>query len=102
MPLLPAAAELSVYRIVEQAVANTIRHADARRCLIELIVGTDIVIAVTDDGGGVPKGSRPGLGISSMRERAEELGGLFTIEELPAGGTRVTARIPAGARSLDG
>ncbi|MHB8508496.1 MAG: sensor histidine kinase [Candidatus Dormibacteria bacterium] len=97
IPTQPAAVELSVYRIVEQAVANTVRHADAHRCVVELFSDVDAVgVVVTDDGKGIPTANRPGLGISSMRERAEELGGTFTIEPRPGGGTRLMARIPVG------
>jgi signal transduction histidine kinase len=49
---------------------------------------------ITDDGTGLTAVCRPGVGFSSMRERAEELGGSCVIESLPAGGTRVSAQLP--------
>ena len=94
LPTLAAATELSLYRIVEQSLANAVGHAGARHCVIELAVGSEIVLTITDDGAGIASGVRPGVGISSMRERAEELGGTLAIATGPAGGTVVSARIP--------
>ena len=51
-------------------------------------------IAVADDGMGLPAAYRAGVGIQSMRERAEELGGSFSLEAATGGGTRVQARLP--------
>jgi two-component system NarL family sensor kinase len=54
-------------------------------------------LGVTDDGVGIPEDRRAGVGMNSMRERAEELGGTLTIEPIPQGGTRVLARLPLPA-----
>jgi two-component system sensor histidine kinase UhpB len=54
-------------------------------------------VAVDDDGIGLPDKARPGVGLVSMRERAEELGGALRIERRPEGGTRVIARLPLSA-----
>ena len=51
-------------------------------------------LEVRDDGVGMPEGRRAGVGLSSMRERAEELGGTCVVEPDPEGGTRVLARLP--------
>jgi signal transduction histidine kinase len=48
----------------------------------------------TDDGVGVPRGGRPGVGLTSMRERAAELGGTWEIERAAGRGTRIHARLP--------
>jgi two-component system, NarL family, sensor kinase len=55
----------------------------------------ELVLEIADDGVGMPEGRSAGVGMSSMRERAEELGGTLTIESPgPEGGTRVLARLP--------
>jgi signal transduction histidine kinase len=53
---------------------------------------------VSDDGGGIPRDIVEGVGLGSMRERAEELGGSCCISALPAGGTLVRAELPIGRR----
>jgi signal transduction histidine kinase len=54
-------------------------------------------LEVSDDGVGMPEGRRAGVGMSSMRERAEELGGTCDVEPVPTGGTRLLARLPLPA-----
>lgn len=97
LPPLPAAVEVAAYRIAMEALNNVARHADARQCEIRITVdkGADmLVLEVSDDGRGLGEDYEPGVGLSSMRERAEELGGSCTIEAVPSGGTRVTALLP--------
>lgn len=91
---LPAAVEVAAYRIVIEAINNVSRHACARRCTVRIALGHDLELDVIDEGNGLPAGSRPGVGLTSMRERAAELGGTCTIESLPGGGTHVAARLP--------
>jgi signal transduction histidine kinase len=94
---LPAAVEVAVYRIVQEALTNVARHAHARTCRVRLSVdraGGVLELEVRDDGVGMPEGRRAGVGLSSMRERAEELGGTCDVEPDPEGGTRVLARLP--------
>jgi signal transduction histidine kinase len=55
-------------------------------------------LEVADNGTGIPEDRSAGVGMSSMRERAEELGGAFTIGALPEGGTRLLARLPLPTR----
>ncbi|WP_375475346.1 sensor histidine kinase [uncultured Jatrophihabitans sp.] len=100
LPALPAAVEVAAYRIVNEAVTNVVRHADARHCLVRLHADCGLVISVHDDGTGLPAGWRPGVGTSSMSERAEELGGTLRIVTRPEiDGTQVSVRIPIdGAR----
>ena len=100
MPGLPAAVEVAAYRIVLEALANVGRHARAHQCRILIGVEDRVNIEVTDDGIGLPVGHQAGVGITSMRERVAELGGSFTIESPPEGGTRVQAALPIGPRSL--
>jgi signal transduction histidine kinase len=56
-------------------------------------------LEVEDDGVGVAEDRNAGVGMSSMRERAEELGGTLAVETLPEGGTRVLARLPLSQRA---
>jgi two-component system, NarL family, sensor kinase len=94
LPPLPAAVEVAAYRITQEALTNVVRHARADHCHITLALNGALTIEVTDDGVGLPAGSRAGVGLTSMRERAVELGGRLTVEALPAGGTRILAHLP--------
>jgi signal transduction histidine kinase len=89
---LPAAVEVAAYRIVQEALANVTHHAHAHRCSICLECSQETLqIEVTDDGTGLPVGYHAGVGLLSMRERAEELGGTCEISQAPGGGMRVRA-----------
>jgi signal transduction histidine kinase len=99
LPPLPAAVEVAAYRIVLEALTNVARHAQARHCRVALtLAGADarqvLCLEVTDDGIGLPSDGRAGVGLSSMRERAAELGGTWTIGPAPRGGTRLCAWLP--------
>ncbi len=107
LPTLPAAVEVAVYRIVQAAVTNVLRHAHATRCEVRLAVEArapamsadtpdahDLVVEVRDDGAGLAPERRTGVGLVSMRERAAEIGGQCSVETRPDGGTRVLARLP--------
>jgi signal transduction histidine kinase len=97
LPALPAAVEVAVYRIAQEALANVIRHADARTCLIRIRLDESLgllCLEIQDDGKGLPVKRRAGVGLNSMRERAEELGGTFTITSTATGGTLLTAQLP--------
>ena len=95
LPRLPAATEVAAYRIVQEALANTTRHAGASRACVGLrLTGDGLVVEVTDDGSGVLTPRPDGVGLGSMRGRAEEIGGTFTIDAVPGSGTRVVARLP--------
>jgi signal transduction histidine kinase len=94
---LPAAVEVACYRIVQEALANVVRHARASHCSIRLILDEDagaLSVEVEDDGKGIRDKDRAGVGMSSMRERAEELGGWCTVESVEGGGTLVRALLP--------
>ena len=93
---LPAAVEVAAYRITQEALTNVVRHADAQRCrVVARVTSEALEVEVTDDGRG-GAGERPGVGIGSMRERAEELGGLLDVRGLERG-TTVSARLPLRA-----
>ena len=97
LPALLAAAEVACYRIAAEAVANAARHSGARSVLVRLEAGPQVVrLDVVDDGTGVRPGAPSrgtGLGLASMRLRAEELGGTLTLDSSPAG-TRIHVELP--------
>jgi signal transduction histidine kinase len=96
LPPLPAAVEVAAYRIVQEALTNVSRHARASACTVRLACadGRTLTIEVTDDGVGLPDTPEGGVGLSSMRERAAELGGECEIVRSWPSGTRVFARLP--------
>jgi signal transduction histidine kinase len=109
LPKLPAAVEVAAYCIVREALQNIHKHAQARRCIVRLALVRNaplvtsvltaldapvLEIDVLDDGRGFAKPSAAGLGLSSMRERAAEVGGTCRVDSLPRGGTRVVVRLP--------
>jgi signal transduction histidine kinase len=95
MPQLDAAIEVAVYRIAQEALTNVSRHAKASACRITMrIEGTAVLLQVSDNGCGLPIPLKPGIGIGSMRERAEELGGNCRISSAPGAGTIVSAQLP--------
>jgi signal transduction histidine kinase len=94
LPPLSAAVEVASYRIVQEALANVTHHAGATNCVVRLTVADGLRIEVSDDGIGIPEDHRSGVGLHSMRERAEELGGTCVVGRSASGGTRVLARLP--------
>jgi signal transduction histidine kinase len=94
MPPLPAAVEVAAYRIVQEALTNVVRHAQAHTCSVCLTLGDALSVTIRDDGVGLPPGSRAGVGLASMRERTTELGGTCQIESMPGQGTHIHARLP--------
>lgn len=92
-PALPAAVEVAAYRIVVEALTNAARHSTSTNVTVSLTVSEDAFeIEVTDDGNtGTPW--RPGVGMTSMGERAAQLGGTLSAEGTPQGG-RVYAVLP--------
>jgi len=91
---LPAAVEVAAYRIAGEAVTNAVRHSGARAIRVRLCREADtLVVLVTDDGSGLAGDHEPGVGLASMRQRSEELGGSLDVRGSGAG-TTVTARLP--------
>lgn len=101
-PSLPAAVEAATYRITMEAVTNVIKHAQARHCWITLqsiAHPLEMQITVEDDGVGLPHAVVPNVGLHSMRERAEELGGAFQLRSRSSGGTRIIVSLPLSETS---
>jgi two-component system NarL family sensor kinase len=96
LPALPAAVEVAAYRIITEAMTNAARHSGATRIDVLLAVadGDGLRIEVRDDGRVPGPGWQPGFGLTSMRERAAELGGTCQAGPDPAGGGRVIAALP--------
>ena len=94
LPPLPAAVEVAAYQIALEAVTNVARHAQAKTCRIRLSLEGGLYLEIIDDGDGLPADRHVGVGLTSMRERAAELGGECRIERGPSHGTRVWARLP--------
>jgi signal transduction histidine kinase len=92
---LPAAVEVAAYRIVVEAVNNARRHSGASDCAVTLRRDPGaLLVEVDDTGSGLPADGRSGVGLGSMRERAEELGGSCTVTSPDGGGTTVRVRLP--------
>lgn len=94
VPPLPAAVEVAAYRITQEAINNVIRHAHAQHGWIEIRIDGALQIVIRDDGCGLPASIPPGIGLNSMRERCEELGGSFRIESSSKDGTQIQVLLP--------
>ena len=95
----PVEVEAAVYRIVQEALNNVVKHAGASRArvLVERR-RAEIAITVEDDGAGIgDHDSGDGYGLVGMRERTALLGGSLVVDAAEGGGTRVSARLPIGA-----
>ena len=94
-PVLPAEVASAAYRICGEALRNVVRHAGATKAGLSLRVRDGALhVTVTDDGVGLPAQPRPGIGLPSMRARAEELGGTLDLVPGAGGGTAVVAALP--------
>ena len=99
LPLTPGAEE-NLYRIVQESLANVVKHARAGNASVTITTtGADVSIEIADDGRGfVPPASNSGhMGLQSIKDRARELGGTVTIHSHSGGGTRVVVVVPAVA-----
>jgi signal transduction histidine kinase len=91
---LPAAVDLSAYRIVQEALTNVLKHAHAAHVDVRVGYGDELAVEVRDDGGTPPNGNGSGNGLIGMRERVALLGGSVEAGTAPGGGYRVAATIP--------
>ena len=97
---LPAAVDISAYRIVQEALTNVLKHAGQATAEVSVKCGTDeVLIEVTDNGAGPQPARQPGggHGLAGMRERVALFGGELTAGPRPDGGFAVRARLPLGA-----
>jgi len=95
-PGLPLQVTEALYRIMQEALANVARHSSTGSAIVHLNYGTDAVtLTITDDGCGFDSGRQQGgVGLRSMRERAQALGGYFVVESEPGRGTRLSVTLP--------
>jgi signal transduction histidine kinase len=94
---LPAGLDRSVYRIVQEGLTNTLKHAGPAHATVRLSYGgREIELEVLDDGTGPAAGNGGGFGLVGMRERAELYGGVLESGARPGGGHALRARLPFG------
>jgi signal transduction histidine kinase len=94
---MPAGVDAAAYRIVQEALTNTVRHSGGRAATVRLCYDPDALTIEVDDDGRTPHPARPGNGVAGMTERARALGGTLAAGPGPGGGFRVLARLPTGA-----
>jgi signal transduction histidine kinase len=99
---LPDEQRTSVYRIVQEALRNAMRHSRARTVQVNLVLkDNQIRVEVRDDGAGFDASQDKGMGIIGMEERVKALGGTFRVESTPGEGTVVTAVLPAAPPAVE-
>lgn len=95
--VVPEAVGGELLTVLQESLTNAVRHARARRIDVTLAVGADVLLRVVDDGVGFdPSQVVRGHGLRNMRMRAEALGGAFTVEARPEGGTVAEWHAPLG------
>jgi signal transduction histidine kinase len=95
---LPAALDLSAYRVIQEALTNTLKHAQASRAEVRVSYRPDgLEVEVHDNGHGAGGPDGDGRGLIGMRERVSTFGGSLAAGPDPAGGFTVAARFPLGA-----
>jgi signal transduction histidine kinase len=99
-PQLAPGVQLAAYRIVQEALTNTLKHAgSARACVTVQFANGHLEVEVTDDGAGPRSTTSPGHGLVGMRERVALYGGALEAGGRPDGGYRVHARLPVGGET---
>jgi signal transduction histidine kinase len=103
LDILPDRYRTCVYRAVQEALTNCVRHAKARSIGVNVATeGDQLEVSVTDDGAGFDSTRRgAGLGLRGIEERVRELQGVMTIGNAKSGGTRLAIRLPWSARSTE-
>jgi signal transduction histidine kinase len=92
---LPDEHKIYIYRLVQEALNNAVRHSGARNAKVAVErLAKSIVVRVTDDGRGFDPARTRGMGILGMEERVNRLGGTFRVESQPGKGATVTAEFP--------
>lgn len=97
---MPMETRETLFRIVQEALANVTRHSSAGEAALSLENGRDSVnLLIKDNGRGFDTAEQhSGLGLNSMRERAEGSGGSFTVESAPGKGTQIAVRLPKASK----
>ena len=98
LPALPQEVEGAALRIAEEALTNVVKHAAAASCVVTVSLDDELRIEVRDDGRGYDGPRVGGVGIGSMRNRAEQLGGCCELRA-DGNGTVVSVRLPVGVRA---
>lgn len=96
---LPEGAAISLYRVVQEALQNVVKHSGAKEATVTFSSEDDYAsVRIEDNGRGFDTGHiRNGIGLDGMRERLRLVGGTFKIDSRPGAGTRIEARIPKGS-----
>jgi two-component system nitrate/nitrite sensor histidine kinase NarX len=95
VPELEPRAQAEVLRIVQEALTNVRKHADATVVRVDLESGADLKVTIADNGRGFrPDVATGGFGLESMRQRAELIGARLTVSSEPSDGTRVELVVP--------
>ena len=91
---IPATVRIALFRVLQEAMGNVAKHSGADRATVAVrIQGDRAILRVTDQGLGF-ENENHGLGLISMRERVEALGGSFSVRSRKDGGTRIDVRVP--------
>jgi signal transduction histidine kinase len=99
---ISAAAEVAIFRIVQAALDNVITHTQATHCAIHLQIDAQVLtLTIVDDGIGIADQQAPGVGLTAMRERAEELGGRCAIALIQPHGTALAVTLPVPAITVE-
>jgi signal transduction histidine kinase len=100
LPPIPAAVEVATYRVAQEALTNVVRHARATRAHVRIALQDgDLALTISDNGTGDVHHRPGGVGLTSMRERAEEIGGTLIVQA-DQGGTTVHLRLPMVETSI--
>ncbi len=97
LPSLSNGNELAIYRIAQEALTNAVRHSQADEVAVSLARNNgDLVLAISDDGEGLPQEADEGAGLTGMRERAMLIGARLDVRSSSGEGVAVTLRLPVG------
>ena len=95
---LPPGLDLTAYRLVQEGLTNTLKHAQATRAVVRVSYGADtLLVSVRDDGRGAAADAEPGTGLLGMRERVSVYGGSLSARTAEGGGYELRAELPFAA-----
>jgi signal transduction histidine kinase len=96
---LPPGLDLTAYRLVQEALTNTLKHAQAKRAVVRVCYGDEaLLVSVRDDGRGPSGAFEPGNGLLGMRERVAVYGGALSVQGAEGGGFELRAELPLDPR----